>query len=81
VKSGDKIAVVGDGKLGLLVAQALIVQGARELLHLGRHATKLRLIQGDTHHWEIVDESTATRHAQVYVCRVVCSAFLNAALS
>lgn len=63
IGKGDRVAVVGDGKLGLLVAQMLIVHGVAGLLHLGRHADKLSLVQGGT--WEIVDESTSSSHAQL----------------
>lgn len=66
VQKGDKVAVIGDGKLGLLVAQALIVQGQTELVHFGKHEHKLSLVQGGS--WELVDESTSSRHAQVRCC-------------
>ena len=40
VRPDDRVAVVGDGKLGLLVAQTLALTGCR-LLAIGRHPTKL----------------------------------------
>jgi threonine dehydrogenase-like Zn-dependent dehydrogenase len=44
VAKGDKVGVLGDGKLGLLVAQVLHVHGARVHL-LGRHREKLRIAE------------------------------------
>lgn len=64
IQQGDKVAVIGDGKLGLLIAQALITQGISELVHLGQHKEKLSLVQGST--WEVVDESTSSHHAQEF---------------
>lgn len=43
VGSGDRVVVVGDGKLGNLVAQTLALTGC-DLLVLGRHAPKLALL-------------------------------------
>jgi alcohol dehydrogenase len=44
IPEGSPVAVLGDGKLGLLVAQALEAQGAR--VHLfGRHRKKLRIAE------------------------------------
>lgn len=66
----DRVAVVGDGKLGLLVAQALVVQGVAGLVHFGKHAHKMRLVQGTR--WELATDTTAAEHAQVCVagCRI-----------
>lgn len=61
----DKVAVVGDGKLGLLVAQALVVQGHASIRHFGKHSHKLGLVQGTER--ELVDNDTATKHAQVWL--------------
>ena len=44
VPAGKKIAVLGDGKLGLLVAQVLAAHGARVHLY-GRHKAKLRIAE------------------------------------
>lgn len=38
----EPVAVIGDGKLGLLIAQVLQLHGAR-VHHFGRHASKLRI--------------------------------------
>ena len=41
---GDRVAVIGDGKLGLLCAQVLAAAGARPLL-IGKHRAKLALAE------------------------------------
>jgi threonine dehydrogenase-like Zn-dependent dehydrogenase len=43
VQQGDRVVVIGDGKLGNLVAQTLALTGC-ELLVLGRHESKLALL-------------------------------------
>ncbi len=45
VRPEDRVGVVGDGKLGLLVAQALATSGASVTV-IGRHAEKLALAAG-----------------------------------
>lgn len=42
IEAETRIAVIGDGKLGLLCAQALALTGAKLLL-IGKHAEKLRI--------------------------------------
>ena len=44
IPKGDPVAMLGDGKLGLLVAQVLQAHGARVHL-LGRHREKMRLVE------------------------------------
>ena len=44
IAKGSRVAVLGDGKLGLLVAQVLQAHGAKVLL-LGRHREKMRLVE------------------------------------
>ena len=44
VKSSQRVAVIGDGKLGLLCAQAIALRGAGVLL-IGKHAEKLRIAE------------------------------------
>jgi threonine dehydrogenase-like Zn-dependent dehydrogenase len=44
IAKGAQVAVLGDGKLGLLIAQVLHAHGARVLL-LGRHREKMRLVE------------------------------------
>jgi threonine dehydrogenase-like Zn-dependent dehydrogenase len=44
IRNTDRIAVIGDGKLGLLCAQVLALSGAGVLL-VGKHAEKLRIAE------------------------------------
>jgi threonine dehydrogenase-like Zn-dependent dehydrogenase len=44
VNTSDRVAVIGDGKLGLLSAQVLALTGAPVLL-IGKHASKLRIAE------------------------------------
>ncbi|MCC7156322.1 MAG: alcohol dehydrogenase catalytic domain-containing protein [Bryobacterales bacterium] len=41
---GERVAVLGDGKLGLLIAQVMALHGARVIL-FGRHASKLAIAE------------------------------------
>lgn len=42
IARGARVAVMGDGKLGILIAQALGAHGA-EVVHYGRHKAKLKI--------------------------------------
>jgi alcohol dehydrogenase len=42
IQAGDTVAVLGDGKLGLLIAQVLLAHGCR-VVHYGRHMEKLAI--------------------------------------
>src|SRR5579863_7541076 len=44
IAKGTQVAILGDGKLGLLIAQVLQAHGARVLL-LGRHRENMRLVE------------------------------------
>jgi threonine dehydrogenase-like Zn-dependent dehydrogenase len=44
IANSDRIAVIGDGKLGLLCAQVLALTGAPVLL-IGKHSAKLRIVE------------------------------------
>jgi threonine dehydrogenase-like Zn-dependent dehydrogenase len=44
IDESKQVAVIGDGKLGLLCAQAIALTGARVLL-IGKHAEKLRIAE------------------------------------
>jgi len=44
INSSDRVAVIGDGKLGLLCAQVVALTGAPTLL-VGKHRTKLRIAE------------------------------------
>ena len=56
------MAVIGDGKLGLLVAQIFVLQG-HTVAHFGKHDHKLSLVSGTQH--ALVTEQTAEGHAAV----------------
>jgi threonine dehydrogenase-like Zn-dependent dehydrogenase len=67
VKPGQRVAVIGDGKFGLLIAQNLVVAGHEDVTHFGRHRSKLELVEGTTR--ELVADDTATKYAQSFdVC-------------
>ena len=44
ISESDRVAVIGDGKLGLLCAQALALTGA-SLVLIGKHSAKLRIAE------------------------------------
>jgi threonine dehydrogenase-like Zn-dependent dehydrogenase len=44
IKNSHRVAIIGDGKLGLLCAQAIALTGASTLL-VGKHAEKLRIAE------------------------------------
>lgn len=44
VNASDHVAVIGDGKLGLMCAQVVALTGAHTLL-IGKHSTKLRIAE------------------------------------
>ena len=44
VENGDRVAVMGDGKLGLLCAQVLALRGAHVVV-IGKHPEKLRIAE------------------------------------
>jgi threonine dehydrogenase-like Zn-dependent dehydrogenase len=44
INNSDRVAVIGDGKLGLLCAQVLALSGAPVLL-IGKHSSKLRIAE------------------------------------
>jgi threonine dehydrogenase-like Zn-dependent dehydrogenase len=63
VKPGQRVAVIGDGKFGLLIAQNLVVAGHEDVTHFGRHRSKLELVEGTTQ--ELVTDDTAAKFTQV----------------
>ena len=44
IDASDRVAVIGDGKLGLLCAQVVALSGASVLL-VGKHSSKLRIVE------------------------------------
>lgn len=56
VATDDRVAIIGDGKLGLLTAKVLALSGLRNTPTLiGRHARKLSLVDGECRTWNSVD--------------------------
>jgi alcohol dehydrogenase len=61
IPPGEAVAVLGDGKLGLLIAQVLAAHGARVHLH-GKHANKLKIARKAGIQTHFVDEITRSRY-------------------
>src|ERR1700690_3020879 len=60
IPKGDAVALLGDGKLGLLIAQVLQAHGAR--VHLfGRHREKMRLVEKSGVTTELVPKNLPER--------------------
>jgi threonine dehydrogenase-like Zn-dependent dehydrogenase len=55
IRPGDRVVVLGDGKLGLLVAQVLGLVGC-DLLAVGRHPEKLAILERRGIHTQIAGE-------------------------
>lgn len=67
VKPADRVAVIGDGKLGLLCAQVLATVPC-ELIALGRHANKLDILRRRGIQTKVVSpDETITRRFDVVV--------------
>jgi alcohol dehydrogenase len=60
IAKGTQVAVLGDGKLGLLIAQVLQGHGAKVLL-LGRHREKMRLAEWASVTTEVLPERLPDR--------------------
>ena len=80
ILKGERVAVLGDGKLGLLVAQVLQAKGAR--VHLfGRHKKKMRLVEPTGVTTEIVPKKLPAAAWQYVVDATGSSEGLRAAVS
>jgi threonine dehydrogenase-like Zn-dependent dehydrogenase len=66
IRKGTPVAVLGDGKLGLLIAQVLQAHGARVLL-LGRHREKMRLVEWSGVTFEILPDKLPVRAFPIVV--------------
>jgi len=66
ISKGTQVAVVGDGKLGLLIAQVLQAHGAKVLL-LGRHREKMRLVEWSGITSEVLGEKLPERAFPIVV--------------
>jgi alcohol dehydrogenase len=66
VPAGTRVAVLGDGKLGLLIAQVLAAHGAR--VHLfGRHKEKMKLVESALVTAEAIGKSLPQREYSLVV--------------
>jgi alcohol dehydrogenase len=80
IPKGQRVAVLGDGKLGLLVAQVLQAKGAQ--VHLfGRHRNKMRLVEPSGVTTEIVPKKLPVAAWQCVVDATGSSEGLRAAVS
>ena len=80
IPKGDRVALLGDGKLGLLVAQVLQAHGAR--VHLfGRHRDKMRLVEKAGVTTELVPKQLPDRAYRWVVDATGSPAGLRAALA
>jgi threonine dehydrogenase-like Zn-dependent dehydrogenase len=76
----ERIAVLGDGKLGLLIAQVLKASGADVLL-LGRHRTKLQIADRAGIATEIIRDKLPTRAFPIVVDATGSAEGLRAAIA
>ncbi|HVG38256.1 MAG TPA: alcohol dehydrogenase catalytic domain-containing protein [Pyrinomonadaceae bacterium] len=65
--AANKIAVIGDGKLGLLCAQALTIGSGRPVTLIGKHREKLRLVARWGVDTSLLDETHWKREFDVVV--------------
>ena len=63
ITSSDRVAVIGDGKLGLLCAQVVALTGA-QLLLIGKHSSKLQI--ADRRGIETSDPESAAKRARQF---------------
>ena len=63
ITSSDRVAVIGDGKLGLLCAQVLALTGA-QLLLIGKHPSKLQI--AETRGIETTDPEEAAKRMKQF---------------
>jgi len=80
IAKGTPIAVLGDGKLGLLIAQVLQAHGAKVLL-LGRHRDKMRFVEWCGVTAEILPQKPPNRAFPIVVDATGSSEGLRAAIA
>jgi alcohol dehydrogenase len=80
IAKGAQVAVLGDGKLGLLIAQVLQGHGAKVLL-LGRHREKMRLVEWSGVTTEVLPEKLPERAFPIVVDATGSQEGLRAALA
>jgi threonine dehydrogenase-like Zn-dependent dehydrogenase len=79
IERGQQVAVLGDGKLGLLIAQVLAAQGARVHLY-GRHKHKLRIVETSGITTELLPKKLPMRRWPMMVDSTGSQAGLSAAI-
>ena len=80
IAKGERVAVLGDGKLGLLVSQVLQAHGAR--VHLfGKHRDKMRRVEPSGVTTEVVPRKLPTAAWPIVVDATGSAAGLSAAIS
>ena len=79
IARGQQIAVLGDGKLGLLIAQVLAAHGARVHLY-GRHKHKLRIVEAAGVTTELLPKKLPARSWPMVVDSTGSQAGLSAAI-
>jgi len=80
IAKGAQVAVLGDGKLGLLIAQVLQGHGAKVLL-LGRHPEKMRLVEWSGVSTEVLPEKLPERAFPIVVDATGSAEGLRAAIA
>ena len=80
IPKGSPVAVLGDGKLGLLVSQVLQANGAKVHLY-GRHRDKMRLVEPEGVTTEVVPKKLPIAEWQFVVDATGSSAGLKTAVS
>jgi alcohol dehydrogenase len=80
IPRGGHVAVLGDGKLGLLIAQALCAHGA-QVIHFGRHKEKLQISAAAGAHTEIARRKLPTAEFEFVVDVTGSAAGLSQAIS
>jgi alcohol dehydrogenase len=80
IAKGSRVAVLGDGKLGLLIAQVLQAHGAKVLL-LGRHREKMRLVEWSGVTAEVLAEKLPERAFPIVVDATGSAEGLRAAIA
>jgi threonine dehydrogenase-like Zn-dependent dehydrogenase len=72
IQSADRALVVGDGKLGLLIAQTLALTGCN-LLAVGRHEDKLAILKAQGITTQLAGEITPTQFDRQFDLAVDCT--------
>ena len=64
----DRVALIGDGRLGLLISDVLSTHGCKKILHIGKHSEKLALVNSNIE-TALFDENTKERYSDAFdVC-------------